>query len=272
MASAVVVSNNSNPVTTNTRDGAQPAFDPTDAKHQVSPQFAPDKEKTWNHTKEQDGWVHAHDSLRREMKMMIKALKACKSRGGGIKFWEANCIKQFWGTHFSHVHAHHHNEDEIMVPFLKTRFVYPEKTITDHEGLEAHLDKLCAAVDGLKAGQGVANLCDLMVAYEEMMLPHLLEEEEQCLPLARAYFTAAEIAPKVQEILGHGPKEEIGSLIASMGVERWRKEFMPQEGIPGFVWFLDFKGRHKAFLKNFETPVEGVTAGVEPAAASGCCA
>jgi hypothetical protein len=72
------------------------------------------------------GWVHAHNSLRDEMRKMIEALEATKARGS-VKAWESVAIKSFWASHFSHIHSHHANEDIIFVPFLKTRFKYPDK-------------------------------------------------------------------------------------------------------------------------------------------------
>jgi hypothetical protein len=60
------------------------------------------------------------------MTMMVEALEAAKSRGP-LKQWEAVCIQTFWKAHFDHIHAHHTNEDAILVPFLKTRFKYPDK-------------------------------------------------------------------------------------------------------------------------------------------------
>jgi hypothetical protein len=75
------------------------------------------------------GWVHAHNCLRKEMKEMIAALKATGQRGV-VKDWEVTCIKSAWEAHWENIHSHHTNEDNIMVPFLKTRFHYPDKVST----------------------------------------------------------------------------------------------------------------------------------------------
>jgi hypothetical protein len=60
------------------------------------------------------------------MRMMVEALEAAATRGP-LKQWEAVCIQTFWKAHFGHVHSHHTNEDAILVPYLQTRFKYPEK-------------------------------------------------------------------------------------------------------------------------------------------------
>jgi hypothetical protein len=38
---------------------------------------------------------------------------------------------------------------------------------------------------------------------------------------------------------------------------------MKQEGIPGFVWYIDFKSRHKLFIKTFKKPTSELKAGEE---------
>jgi hypothetical protein len=48
-----------------------------------------------------------------------------------------------------------------------------------------------------------------------------------------------------------------------MGVTEFRNEFMPQEGIPGFVWYIDFYSRHNLFIKTFKTPATELKAGEE---------
>ena len=64
---------------------------------------------------------------------------------------------------------------------------------------------------------------------------------------------------------------EMGSFITTMGVEKFRKEFMPQEGIPGFVWYIDFKARLAIFTKEFTLPIESLKAGEMKTADGGAC-
>lgn len=68
----------------------------------------------------------AHNSLRREMKILIEAMEGVKARGP-LKDWEVKCLQSAWASHELHIHAHHGNEDDLLVPFLKTRFHYPDK-------------------------------------------------------------------------------------------------------------------------------------------------
>jgi hypothetical protein len=71
------------------------------------------------------------------------------------------------------------------------------------------LEKLDGMFKGLKEGDIVDTLTELLAAYETSMLPHFEQEEVECLPLMRAYFTPEEIGPKIQEIVGNGPKVSV---------------------------------------------------------------
>jgi hypothetical protein len=102
----------------------------------------------------------------------------------------------------------------------------------DHKELEAKLESLKKMCEGVKEGSTVAELSKDMQDYETMMLPHLLAEEEQCLPLMRAYFTPQEIAPIVEEIIGNGPKVSYHRVVV---VKRGRK--LPNQS-KHLNWFL----------------------------------
>ena len=76
------------------------------------------------------------------------------------------------------------------------------------------LDRLQKLVHDLKPGTDcTAALLQELREYEDLIKPHLLQEEIECLPLCRAYFTPKEISVKVQEMIAHGPKVEMGSFI-----------------------------------------------------------
>jgi hypothetical protein len=160
------------------------------------------------------------------------------------------------------------NEDEIFVPEVRKFFIYPDKLETDHVGLVKKLNEVDAKVKALKAGDTVDDVLNEWTEYESMMRPHLQEEEDIGLPLLRAYMTQKEVAPIIQKIVAKTTPMELGSMIHFMGAEKCRKEFMPQEGIPFFVWFLAFKGKYNKFLKMYWQHIEALKSGVEPKASS----
>jgi len=51
----------------------------------------------------------------------------------------------------------------------------------------------------------VNKIIDDLVDFEADMLPHLKHEEDGCLPLMRAYFTKADLEPKIKEIIEKDP-------------------------------------------------------------------
>ena len=104
-------------------------------------------------------------------------------------------------------------------------------------------------------------LSNAVASYEEILLPHLKEEEDFGLLLTRAYFTHGEIGKIVEKIMAKAPPVEIGSIIYYMGVEKYRKEFMRREGIPFFVWYLALKKMYGSFLYEFTMQYESIKAG-----------
>jgi hemerythrin-like domain-containing protein len=86
----------------------------------------------------------------------------------------------------------------------------------DHKGLEKVMDKLAEMMREIEEGGSVAQLLAQMEVYEELSLPHFKQEEVECLPLMRAYFTPHEISVTVQKVIKNGPKVEGGSFIATM--------------------------------------------------------
>jgi len=83
----------------------------------------------------------------------------------------------------------------------------------DHVVLVTKLDKVGDIVAGIKEGDSVSELLEELIEYETMMKPHLLQEEIECLPLARAYFTQAEMGEQSQKIVAKASNLELGSLI-----------------------------------------------------------
>lgn len=235
-------------------------FDVKDKKWQVSEDFPPDKESTWPTPMEKDGWMHAHNALRDQLRSFIEVLEVVKLRGT-LDQWEIDCIRTVWHGHYLNIHDHHENEDRIYTPFLKTRFHYPEKCETDHDALVVSMDKLSVLVKALKVGDKADNLLSSYVELEKLMLPHLKQEEDECLPLCRAYFTQEECLPKIQEIIKNENDAGMGGFIHTMGEAEFRQGFMKQEGIPFFVWYIQFWWQYRAFKKQILQPMAALKAG-----------
>jgi Hemerythrin HHE cation binding domain len=241
-------------------------FDATDHMFQVSAQYEPDKESTWKYPAQKDGWVHSHNALRSELSIIREALVAMEQRTNPLEEWEILSLQRIMMAHFAHIHSHHRNEDNLFIPELRKRIQYPEKLVADHVGLENKSDELESIIKNMKSGIQFdsTNLLPQWIEYQEMMLPYLQEEEEIGLPLMRAYFTAREMNPIVQKMVANSPKIFLGSFIYSMGIERFRNEFMKQESIPNFVWYIDFNFKYKYFVNEFLHHVDSLKSGNQP--------
>lgn len=246
------------------------AFDPKDKKYQVSEAFPPDKEETWPFPKEKDGWMLAHDSLRGEVTDMKEALAEVAKRGP-MPGWGVTAIQGWCEAHFRHMHAHHTNEDDLFAPFCRERFHWPEKTEADHQDIIKKFDEIEGVIKALKEGDTVDDLVRVWDEYKSILFPHFREEEDVSLPLMRAYFTREDVAPKVQEIVSKGPKEEMGAIIYYTGEDTIRNEFMVQEGIPSFVWYIDFKGKLSFYKSTQIARLDALKSGVEPVPSSCSC-
>jgi hemerythrin-like domain-containing protein len=243
-------------------------FDATDKKYQVSAQYEADKESTWKYPAQNDGWVHAHNALRGELSMIREVLVTMEQRSNPLEEWEILSVKCIMKAHFEHIHSHHTIEDEKFVPELRKRIQFPEKLVTDHIGLVKKLEELENIIKNMQCGIQLesTHLLQHWIEYHDMMLPHLQEEEDVGLPLLRAYFTPHDINPIVQKVMANCPKIELGSFIYFMGVDRCRNEFMKQEGIPSFVWYIDFNFKYKYFVKEFVHHAEALKLGRPPIA------
>jgi hypothetical protein len=130
----------------------------------------------------------------------------------------------------------------------------------DHTGLESKLQTIQKTFGNLSAESGVSQALSEWVQYQQYMLPHLKEEEEIGLPLVRAYFTPADIEPLIMKAIKASPNQG-GGFIYFCGVEKFRNEFMIQEGIPWFVWYIDFRFQYKLFKRTYVDKLEAVKKG-----------
>jgi hypothetical protein len=121
-------------------------------------------------------------------------------------------------------------------------------------------------IEVLKVGGTVDDLLETWIEYETMMLPHLQQEEEIGIPLMRAYFTKEDMTPIIQKLVAHSPALETGSLIYFDTPDRFRSDFMKNEEIPWFVWYIAFRSKYNLFRKAFIVNLESIKLGQPPKA------
>lgn len=246
-------------------------IDITDPQYQRSSKNKPDKTDKWSYPKIEDGWMHAHNSIRGEMCDIEEALNAFEGNfPDGFTAWAIEALKKVWCNHEIHIHSHHSNEDDIMTPYLKKRINLPEKLEDDHLDIIDKMNGIRKSVDDLKVGDPIDSVRAKFMSYKASMIPHLLEEENIALPLMRAYFVPKEIDAKVQKIILNQPKVEAGSFVYYQTPEHFRQSFMKQQKVPSLVWNLYFKPRYHYFIKNMIDPLNSLKNGVEPMKEVGC--
>lgn len=244
-----------------------PLVDTGDVAYQADPAFPPDKASLWKTPLEHDGWVHAHNAIRFEIGELKRVINALVDQP--LTAWQIDAVQSWWKGHAAHIHEHHSNEDNILNPVLRTRIVYPEKLEADHVDLVTAMDKIAAHVRSLSPGASLYGLQPLWAHYESIMLPHLYEEEQVGLPLARAYFTPTEIEKVTSTFLKKGDRVALGSFVHVMGHKKDARNFMKENGIPSFVWHIPvggFKALRTLYRTKMQVHIDSLLAG-EPVAA-----
>eukprot|EP00930_Biecheleria_cincta_P090207 TRINITY_DN79554_c0_g1_i1.p1 TRINITY_DN79554_c0_g1~~TRINITY_DN79554_c0_g1_i1.p1 ORF type:complete len:311 (+),score=58.20 TRINITY_DN79554_c0_g1_i1:68-1000(+) len=252
------------------KSAASRDVDTQDDQWRADAEYAPDKESMWDYPKEKDRWALVNNAIRGEVSALKDALTKLVEHGN-FQTWEVDSFCVAWSEHLTHMHAHHSSQESVMYPFLATRIRVPERLRSCRDELRRQLNRIAGLVSVLSAGLDehprrsgyVRSILDAMHEYEQTILPHLSEEELGPLPLMRAYFKPDEVAPIVQNIVGVGPSCQMGSFIHFAGDEGFFA-FMKQEGMPGYAWYLDLRGKRDHFRRHFVQNLEAVTGGTPP--------
>mmetsp|Transcript_31007 Transcript_31007/g.81090 ORF Transcript_31007/g.81090 Transcript_31007/m.81090 type:complete len:135 (+) Transcript_31007:383-787(+) len=91
-----------------------PTVDVQDLSYQISPKTPPAYEGEWKFPREQDGWMHAHNSFRNELKLVADALAICAEKG--LSSSRVVAVNSMWDAHLLWVHEHHHTESDLLDP------------------------------------------------------------------------------------------------------------------------------------------------------------
>ncbi|KAL3910659.1 MAG: hypothetical protein SGARI_002015 [Bacillariaceae sp.] len=178
-------------------------FDPRDPEYQVSEKFKPNKERLWTYPKEQDGWFWAHNAIRFDLQQIVDVLKFLQAFSSKVSDdraylqpWEVVALQAIFDNHETCLHEHHELEDDVLAPFFKERFHYPEKLCDDHDGIIEALNSVGKSIRKLRPGDSKKDALPLLrtevAHYQHALYAHLKDEEETALPLTRAYFTPEE--------------------------------------------------------------------------------
>ena len=238
------------------------SIDTADAKWQVDSKYAPDKSSSWTHPIQDDGWMHAHNALRRELEDILKAVSKLKTHHPKTPQWAIESLHRVWSAHTVHVKGHHMNEDNIANPAMKKRINLPDKLESDHEDVMEKVENITNAINALEENDSIDKVENAILEYKNVLIPHLLEEEEIALPLFRSYFSPQEWIPVQREIMKKAKPIELGSFIYYQTEQHFREKFMKQEGIPFFVWQLVLRSKYQYFLNHVKAHLDALETGV----------
>jgi len=253
--------------------------DVADLQFQADLAHPPDKNDLYKSPTSADGWVQAHNSIRGELSQMRLLIVHLGERA--LEPWEIAAMRAWWAAHKVHVHEHHHNEDGIVTPWLSKRVLLPERLTSDHGLISAHegvVDALFASSFNAKQLEGV------WAQYENIMLPHLIEEEQMALPLVRAYFTPAEYKAITNKIIAASGKAPLGAFfywqaskdsnagdttgITEAGIKKCVLAFLKAEGAPAplrpLIWHLQIKSASRAYNKASARHAAALFSGKQP--------
>jgi hypothetical protein len=238
---------------------------PTDdlTKYQVSSTYKPDKAGLWP-SNVHEGWVYAHNAIRGEFELFNKAFQTIVNRDDTIQPWEANIIKSAFEIHYAHIESHHTVEDDLIVPEFNKRFKVGKKVSDDHKVLVEKLLKAQSVVNNLKEGDSIKPLMNVFKEYQDVVYPHLQEEEDTLITLYHAYFTPKEMKDLTDKIIKFNTYVENGSFVYYAGDDFIRQKFMPQEGIPFFAWYIAFGPARTKYAKQFVQPLHCIIDRKEP--------
>mmetsp|Transcript_25 Transcript_25/g.128 ORF Transcript_25/g.128 Transcript_25/m.128 type:complete len:287 (-) Transcript_25:210-1070(-) len=236
------------------------------------------QESLWKILPSQDGWTLAHNALRGELDLLTQALKkvttttttvADESTPASLEPWKMESLQAMWKHHDVHVRAHQTAEEEILQPKLAERIQYPEKLSGGHKVLYGLLDRVQAGLDEfVKDSKSSTALLQAFDHYQKDLREHLHHEEVWGIPLMRAYFSQAEFKSTGQQMGKHsGPP---GSFVYFQGQDEatgqflFQTEFMPNHGMPSFLWYVVFQPAVKQFHKDFLRHAEALVDTNEP--------
>jgi hemerythrin-like domain-containing protein len=220
-----------------------------------------DKADLWTYPETSDGWYRIHNTIKAEMAKFSAGIAACKSP---LEAWQVEALQAYWKGHSDLTHDHHKHEDEMFTPMLKEKVNYPEKLEADHEALTKMMAGVDAAAGKLAAGGDVSALVAVFEPYRKTMEAHLKEEEEIVVPLMRAYFEPEFVGKKVEDIMKTMDKTLMGSFVHHQGSKKEFQAFQKQEGIPSFVWYLNFKPCRAKYRAAMETRIQALLTGAAP--------
>lgn len=240
------------------------------------------RNKDWPFSADEDGWVMAHNTIRKDMKDFEQALATVvqgMKQGAALEDWQASHIAKYFAVMYGFIHHHHEIEEEIVFPCMKKKCELGERLSSDHKTLIELLDRCKDIVSGLKASQktgselkAVESLQAAFAVMQPRMCEHFKEEEEMGLPLLRMHFTAKEFVPIENRIKKGLKPSDLAHVLNPISSKEGKKEAMTHLGVPSLIQSLIMLPACKTYEKQVQRLVKELQQGKQaaPSNAMGC--
>ena len=243
--------------------------------YQLSDQYPPTMGDTYPFPPEENLWIHTHNAIRGEIYNLREALEELVARleknDGKLEEWIVDCLEEVWASHFDFVENHNLQEEVTVGSIAKPRFRWPEDVSSTHEDLENLLHNIDAQVKQMRKMVGTNSalgstkkLLETFAEYEKEMLEHLDFEEENLIPLVRAYLSHADMTGLIFKMLRNIPKNEVGSIIHFTGEDHIRNVSLKFQGVPDFLWPFFFQPALDKYRCTIVAGTEAIRTGTPP--------
>eukprot|EP00304_Pavlova_gyrans_P016101 CAMPEP_0206034330 /NCGR_PEP_ID=MMETSP1466-20131121/1265_1 /ASSEMBLY_ACC=CAM_ASM_001126 /TAXON_ID=44452 /ORGANISM="Pavlova gyrans, Strain CCMP608" /LENGTH=319 /DNA_ID=CAMNT_0053408607 /DNA_START=50 /DNA_END=1010 /DNA_ORIENTATION=- len=186
---------------------------------------------------ESSGWMWAHHAIRADFEDTLIILARMRD-APKIEPWEIDELKLWFARVSENVHHHHDNEEKVFFPKIRERVALPERLTADHKTMLAALTEADAAVNAIRSQSDVSKAYTKVKAVQDMMLPHLKEEEDDTLPAMMKQFTPKDFAPIEQKMVKAMAWYELPHFYRRLEDDfaAKRSHGVGHLGIPGFVF------------------------------------
>lgn len=182
-------------------------------------------------------WVLAHRTIALDLEDTVRALERMRA-AGTVHPWEVEGIRMWWRRVVSNITLHQDQEEEIIFPILCHRMRIPLKISSDHRRLSRTIASASATFEYFGVSTTVDDCLAEVLHVQEIMLPHMHDEEVALLPGLMKKFTPSDYQHIEREMARQFVWIDAPHFHRQFGcdLEKKRQIFQRLTGLPGFLF------------------------------------
>jgi len=258
-------------------------LNPTDAKHQKSSAFSPNKLELWDNFRPghvQENMFTLGDEVHlNEVSCMKMSLMAVQERGA-IPKWVCTSIRSWWEHHYEWVLSRAECFRDYWIPLAEARFHYPHILKDDLLTYIHQLHKISKTVLSLRPDDYVDDLLNEWISYEESVLSYKTHNGNMGIMLYHAYFSPEEDAKHavnayrnyytssgaiLEKFMTQKSPGFISAIVHVVGEDVFRSEIMPRENFPDSLWDAAINNQYKEYTNTIVPHGDALLTGNAPA-------